>query len=291
MFAERGRVVRRLIESAWTKEPLMTDVSNYGDLRVEVGDDYVATAEIRRPPNNHISLALVDSLAAALADLDRDERCRAVVLCSEGKHFCAGGDFNPEDGSTRDDTAGRSDAGGGRRGVYDEAHRLFETNKPIVAAVQGAAIGAGLGLSLIADFRVAAPEARFSANFARLGFHHGFVLTATLPRVVGQQKALEMLYTGVRVKGEEALAIGLADRLAPLPQLIDTAHELAVEIARSAPLAVAAIRQTMRRDLADAVRDAIPRERAQQNRLRTTDDWKEGVRAMAERRLPNFQGR
>ena len=262
----------------------MTNTVDYGDLRVEVGDDHVATATIRRPPNNHIDVALVDSLAAALADLDGDERCRAVVLGAEGKHFCAGGDFRPDDGATQ------AASGGDRRSVYDAADRLFETTKPIVAAVRGAAIGAGLGLALVADFRVAAPEARFSANFARLGFHHGFVLTATLPRVVGQQRALEMLYTGRRLGGDEAVAIGLADRLAPLSDVDDAARELAVEIARSAPLAVTSIRRTMRGDLAELVRTAIPRERAEQDRLRGTEDWKEGVRAMAERRLPNFVG-
>jgi 2-(1,2-epoxy-1,2-dihydrophenyl)acetyl-CoA isomerase len=213
----------------------MTVEDAYGDLRVEVGDDYVALVTMRRPPNNHIDVALVDSLAAALADVDRDDRCRAVVLGAEGKHFCAGGDFRPEDGATPDDRATQTASGGDRRSVYDAADRLFETRKPIVAAVQGAAIGAGLGLALVADFRVAAPEARFAANFARLGFHHGFVLTATLPRVVGQQRALEMLYTGRRLKGDEAVAIGLADRLAPLPEVADAARELAVEIARSAP--------------------------------------------------------
>jgi enoyl-CoA hydratase/carnithine racemase len=160
-----------------------------------------------------------------------------------------------------------------------------------VAAVQGAAIGAGLGLSLVADFRVAAPEARFAANFARLGFHHGFVLTATLPRVVGPQRALELLYTGRRLKGEEAVAIGLADRLAPLAQVRDAAHGLAREIAISAPLAVMSIRQTMRGDLPEKVRAVIARERTEQDRLRRTEDWREGVRAMAERRPPDFRGR
>lgn len=256
---------------------------DYGDLRVTVADDYVATAEIRKPPNNHIDVALVDGLIAALADLDGDPTCRAIVLCSEGKHFCAGGDFRPGE------TAQAAGVTGGRT-VYDDAEKLFAGHKPIVAAVQGAAVGAGLGLAMVADLRVAAPEARFSANFARLGFHHGFVLSATLPRAVGHQRALEMLYTGRRLKGEEAAAIGLADHLAPLARVREAAHELAREIATSAPLAVQSIRQTMRGDLVDQVRAVKARERSEQVRLRKTNDWQEGVKAMAERRPPDFTG-
>ena len=118
-----------------------------------------------------------------------------------------------------------------------------------------------------------------------------FVLSATLPRAVGQQKALELLYTGRRITGEEAFAIGLADRLAPSGGAREVAHELAVEIARSAPLAVQSIRRTMRQGLEDQVRSVIARERQEQASLRTTEDWKEGVKAMAERRLPDFKGR
>jgi enoyl-CoA hydratase/carnithine racemase len=140
------------------------------------------------------------------------------------------------------------------------------------------------------DFRIAAPEARFSANFARLGFHHGFALTVTLPALVGQQRALELLYTGRRIGGEEATRIGLADRLVPLADVRTTAHELALEIATSAPLAVTAIRETMRGDLAERVKRATDREQAEQDRLRATSDWAEGVRAMSERRPPNFTG-
>lgn len=252
------------------------------DLHVAIGDDHVTTVEIRRPPANFFDLALIESLADTLAALDADERCRAVVLCSEGKHFCAGADF-----TSRDETP----TTGGDRHLYDAAVDLFATRTPVVAAVQGAAIGGGLGLACFADFRVAAPEARFSANFARLGFHHGFALTVTLPALVGQQRALELLYTGRRLDGDEAAAIGLADRLVPLGEVRSAAHELAAEIAGSAPLAVRSIRETMRGDLADRVREATDREKVEQDRLRRTADWAEGVRAMAERRPPEFTGR
>jgi len=253
----------------------------YGDVSVTVRE-LVATVEIHRPPNNHFDLALIESLADAFEALDEDPACRAIVLCSEGKHFCAGADFGGVD---------RRPIAAGERHLYDEAVRLFSARTPVVAAVQGAAIGGGLGLAMAADFRVACPEARFAANFARLGFHHGFALTVTLPGAVGQQRALELLYTGRRVPGEEALRIGLCDRLVPQERLREEAHALAAEIAASAPLAVRSIRETMRGDLAARVRTATDRERAEQERLSRTEDFAEGVRATAERRAGRFTGR
>jgi enoyl-CoA hydratase/carnithine racemase len=156
--------------------------------------------------------------------------------------------------------------------------------------VQGAAIGGGLGLACSADFRVAAPQARFAANFARLGFHHGFALTATLPGIVGQQHALDLLYTGRRIDGNEAYRLGLADHIAGPGELQATAHQIARDIAAAAPLAVRSIRATMRAPLLDAVRQAFEREAAEQQRLQRTADWREGVRAALERREPKFAG-
>jgi enoyl-CoA hydratase/carnithine racemase len=113
----------------------------------------------------------------------------------------------------------------------------------------------------------------------------------TLPAVVGQQKAQELLYTGRRVTGEQALAMGLADRLVPAEALLAEARALAVEIATSAPLAVRAIRQTLRGDLAERMSRATALEHAAQRALRATEDYLEGVTAYADRRLPRFQGR
>src|SRR5262245_17309344 len=152
----------------------MEGIQRYGDVSATVGADFVATVELHRPPNNHFDLALIASLSDAFEALDLDPGCRAVVLCSEGRHFCAGADFGRRAGGVAQ----------GQRHLYDEAVRLFAARTPVVAAVQGAAIGGGLGLAMMADFRVASPEARFAANFARLGFHHGFGLTVTLPAAV-----------------------------------------------------------------------------------------------------------
>ena len=161
----------------------------------------------------------------------------------------------------------------------------------MVAAVQGAAVGGGLGVALSADFRVASPESRFSANFAQLGIHHGFGLTVTLPLVVGPQRALEdLLYTGARVNGEDAHAIGLCDRLVGSDRLREEAIGLAHEIAISSPLAIRSIRATMRGDLADRVRSATAHEATEQAKQFDTPDFAEGVAAAAERREPRFTG-
>lgn len=249
-----------------------------GAVRASIGDDHVATIELSRPPNNFFSLDLIGGVADALTHLDADDRCRAAVLCAQGKHFCAGADFSGDRTYTTDD-------------LYAAAVRIFRTQTPVVAAVQGAAIGGGLGLALAADFRVAAPEARFSANFARLGFHHGFGLSVTLPRLVGQQATADLLFTGRRVPGDEAVALGLADRLVPLDSLREISHALAREIAISAPLAVRSIRTTLRGDLADQVEAATRHEASEQAWLSATDDFAEGNAAMRDRREPRFSGR
>ena len=256
----------------------------YGDHLTVTLDGHVATVTIDRPPNNHVSVELMADLADALENLDNSNNCRAVVLASAGKAFCAGADLVAPDG-----IAGKGM--GGINALYDQAVRLFSVETPIVAAVQGAAVGAGLGLALIADFRVAAPEARFTANFVKLGFHPGFGLTHTLPRLIGQQRANLMFLTGRRVKAEEALAWGLVDEVAPLADLLSSAQALAAEIAENAPLAVIATRKTLRQGLADAVRAQTNHEHAEQTILRATEDFAEGVRAVQERRPGRFTGR
>lgn len=268
-----------------------------GDVAVEVSPGYVATVELRRPPDNFFDVAMIRALADAYQALDEDPACRVIVLCAEGKHFCAGANLGGDDQPSAGEAPSAAPAArpasplGVVSELYAEAVRLFEARTPVIAAVQGAAIGGGLGLACSADFRIAAPEARFAANFARLGFHQGFGLTVTLPAIVGAQRSLEMLYTGRRVRGEEAARIGLADKLVPADQLRPAAYEMAAEIAASAPLAVRSIRETMRGHLAAQVRAATEREGAEQNRLRRTADFREGIAATAQRRPPRFEGR
>jgi len=250
----------------------------FGDVTAVLGDDGVAEVEMHRPPANYFDAELLGDVVSALAWADQ-QGGRAAVLCSEGRHFCAGLDFGASGRPTPE----------GLEELYGRAVELVRGSLPVVVAVQGAAVGGGLGLALAGDFRVASATSRFSANFARLGFHQGFGLSVTLPRAVGEQRALELLTTGARIDGVEALRIGLCDRLDDHPRA--GARALAGAIAESAPQAVRSIRATMRAGLADRIAAALDHERAEQLRLMGTADFREGIEASRERRPPRFTGR
>jgi enoyl-CoA hydratase/carnithine racemase len=234
--------------------------ATFGDVTVALDDRHVAEVELHRPPANYFDTALLASLVEAVDWADAHGG-RAVVLCSEGRHFCAGLDFGSSDRPEPEALAT----------LYATARRLIDGPLPLVAAVQGAAVGGGLGLALVADFRVAASGSRFTANFARLGFHQGFGISLTLPAVVGRQAALELLTTGTRIDGDRALAIGLCDRLDDDPRV--GADALADEIARSAPQAVRSIRRTLRADLVARFGAMVDHERSEQLRLMGTADF------------------
>jgi len=258
----------------------------YGDVEV-TRNGHVAIVEIQRGPNNFFDVALINSLGDAFDALDADGDCRASVLCAQGKNFCAGANFG--DRSQQAERATRTASSGNP--LYTAAVRLFSAKKPIVGAINGSAVGGGFGLAVMPDFRIASPETRFTANFVKLGFHPGFGLTYTLPKLIGQQRANLMFYTGRRVDGETAYAWGLADVLTDQDSLRDEALKLAAEIAENAPLAVTSVRATMRAGIAAAVKAQTDHEAVEQFRLQQTEDHKEGVRAVAERRPGNFKGR
>jgi enoyl-CoA hydratase/carnithine racemase len=255
------------------------------DLQVS-SSGHVTTIEICRPPLNFFDLALIRQIADELDRIDADANCRAVVLAAQGRAFCAGANFGDPAADSSPDAKRRNSGA-----LYIEAVRIFRSKKPIVAAVHGAAIGGGFGLAMSADFRVTCPEARFAANFTRLGFHPGFGLTVTLPEVIGKTNAALMFYTSRRVTGEDAFKMGLANILVAQDEVRAAALKLAGEIAENSPLGLVSTRATMRAGLADRVKAATDQELAEQSWLRETADFKEGVKATAERRVPNFAGR
>lgn len=265
-------------------------MTQFPDIGIET-HGHVGLIEIRRPPLNFFDISLINQIADALEGFDRDIEIRASVLAAQGKAFCAGANFGDPARQAQEAKGDPADSLGAIDHLYLQAVRIFRCKKPVVAAVHGAAIGGGLGLAVSADFRVTCPEARFSANFTRLGFHPGFGLTVTLPELIGMNNAELMFYTSRRVTGEEATKWGLANVCVPQDQVRDAALKLAGEIAECAPLGLLSTRATLRAGLADRVMAATRHELAEQTRLRATEDFKEGVKSTEERRSANFKGR
>ena len=254
-------------------------MEKFKDISVSI-KQHLAHVEINRPPNNFFDANLIQQIADAYESLDEEDECRVILLKSEGKNFCAGANFGQDEDML--------DKSVPYKKLYAQAVRLFRTRKPVIAVVQGAAIGGGLGLALSADFRVACHEARFAANFAKLGFHPGFGSSITLPRVVGVQKAKDMLFTARRVTGEEAFKIGLADKFCSKEKITEEAEQLAMEIASSAPMAVESIRSTLHGNLADQIEQIVDWELSEQVRLQKTEDFKAGIAASLSRETPQF---
>lgn len=243
-------------------------------------DGRVATIRLSRPPHNFFDVGMIRAIADVVEANDCDQDVLVTLLTAEGRNFCAGADFTKPLAE-----------GSGPAEVYGQAARIFSRRKPLVAAVRGGAIGGGLGLALAADFRVVTPASRFHANFASIGLYPGFAITATLPALVGAQRASDLLLTARRVDGEEAFRLGLADRLVDADTLDESALDFCQSIAANAPLALSNIRGALRRVDEQQARAAMAQEIEQQNKLFDTEDFKEGIRASVERRPPVFVGR
>src|ERR1700676_5285375 len=191
----------------------------------------VAIVTLRRPPHNLLTEPVLRALADAVAGLRGV--ARAAVVCSEGRSFCAGADFRSGDAP---DPTERGAFEVRTAAFYEQAVRVFDSPLPLVAAVQGAAIGAGFGLALACDLCVVGEAGWFQANFVPLGIHPGFALSITLARVVGPGRASDLLLTGRRIGAAEAGELGIAQRVVPAGDEIRAAQEMAERVAGGAPL-------------------------------------------------------
>lgn len=249
------------------------------DLAIDT-DGHVTTLTVQRPPANFFDKTLIADIANAAHEATASGT-RAIVLQSEGKHFCAGANFGDEEG----DRTLRSIE------LYKSAVKLFRIEVPVIAAVQGSAVGGGLGLACAADFRVAGPSTRFHANFVHLGFHPGFGLSASLPHIVGHQAALDILIGGRRLTGNEAHDLRLVDRLVDDADIYSAARQWATELASAAPIAVRSLKATLRSDLADQVERILDHELIEQTRHWQTEDCQRGIEASLDRRTAEFVNR
>jgi enoyl-CoA hydratase/carnithine racemase len=248
-----------------------------------VRDGHVVVVEFSNGPANYFTAELLGEVADQMERAHRDG-ARCVVLTSPGRHFCAGADFS-EIGPSVEERGRAADA------VYAAGLRILAQPLPVVAAVQGAAIGGGLGLACAADVRIVTGTTRLEANFTRLGFHPGFALSVVLPCLVGHHTALRMLMESRRVSGAEAVETGLADVLVDETGLREAALEWAHEVSARAPLAVQAVRSTLRRDLVTEAAAVLEWEAAEQRRLWATEDATVGMAAARRRETPVFGGR
>jgi enoyl-CoA hydratase len=226
--------------------------------------------------------------------IDADAETRVAVVTGAGRAFSAGGDLGMIGQRASEGAAGA--AGGGRRrnrafmrSFYELFLSVRDLPCPTVAAIQGAAIGAGLCVALACDLRIAASEAKLGLNFNRLGIHPGMGATWTLPRLVGPAHAAELLYTGRILDGAEAARIGLVNRAVAREQVLDEAMALARAIATSAPRAVRGTKQALARSAGATLSDQLGFEAEQQAQCYESDDLREGIAAVREKRDPRFQ--
>ena len=230
---------------------------------------------------NAMTEAMGGALAATVARLATDTTVRAVVLTGAGAAFSAGGDLAMLEGMSR---AGQADPGGATharhrtfmRDFYARFLSVRELPCPTIAAIQGAAIGAGLAVALGCDLRVAARDATLGLNFTRLGIHPGMGSSWTLPRLVGPAHAADLLLTGRLIDGAEAERIGLVNRAVAREEVVACALALADEVARAAPLAVRQTKQSLLRTLDVTLADQLDVEAEQQAICYESSDLGEG---------------
>jgi enoyl-CoA hydratase/carnithine racemase len=251
--------------------------------------DGVGEITLNRPGNrNSMTEDVLEGLQAAIEKLRADGDLRCVIITGRGRSFCAGADF--KSGAQR---GGEGLAPHERSmAMYEPFLGVLEIEVPVIAAMQGHAVGGGLGLAIVCDLRVANESARYGANFTRLGLHPGMATTYILPRLVGLPRAAEWLFTGRLMSGAEAAEAGLANYACSGPDaVLEKARELAREIASAAPLAVRWTKKSLYRGIDWDPRSAAEFEAHAQSRTLETSDAKEGIAALLEKRDPVFQGR
>lgn len=251
----------------------------------------IVTISLNRPQaRNGYTLTMADELADAFDRADLDEAVRVVVFTGEGKDFCVGADLSAGGFEVHEEGAGQQEdwkEPAGRCSL-----RIFAMNKPVIAAMPGAAVGAGSTITLACDYRLATTESRFSFVFSRRGIYPEGASTWFLPRLVGLGKALDWMVSGRIIDANEAQAAGLVHRVHEPEQLLTAAHELAHELAaNTAPVSVAVIRQMLYR--MSPVASPIEVQRLDSRLiagLPTSADAVEGVRSFLEHRSPEFTG-
>jgi enoyl-CoA hydratase len=258
----------------------------YDNLLIE-RDGAVACVTFNRPNVlNAINAPTLDALRRAILDLQRDESVRAVILTGSGdKAFVAGADINEL--AVQTPTGGREHALTGQH-ILDLIENM---GKPVIAAINGYALGGGCELAMACTLRVAADTAKIGLPEITLGILPGYAGTQRLARLVGKGKAMELILTGVPIGGDEAVRIGLVNRVVPAAELMTDARALAGRLAENAPIAMRYIISAINKGLEMPFGEACAYEATLFGIVASTEDMREGTRAFLEKRRPVFKGR
>jgi enoyl-CoA hydratase/carnithine racemase len=257
----------------------------------------VATITLNRPDRmNAFTNTMIREWAQALEDARLDADVRAVIVTGAGRGFCAGADLRGESGLQNVAGAGGPPSAADRRNwLRDSVHYVPRAvallDKPYIAAVNGAAVGAGMDMCSMADIRIASEAARFSMGYVRVGLVPGDGGCYYLPRIVGMAKALELIWTGDFIDGQEALRIGYVTRVVPADDLLPAARELAERIAKGPAVAVQLAKRLAYRGQQQDVLEALEAAGQAMAIVQSTEDAREGPRAFVEKREPQFRGR
>ncbi|HVL81406.1 MAG TPA: enoyl-CoA hydratase/isomerase family protein [Actinomycetota bacterium] len=251
-------------------------------------DGRVATVTLNAPEKrNAMSPEMTEAFPRVLQEVAQADDVRAVIVTGTGSAFCAGGDLGFLHSGEPDVVTIREKM----TGFYPRYLSLLDLDIPTVAAVNGPAIGAGFCLALMCDLRIASTDAPMSMPFVRIGIHPGMAATALLSRVVGQTTAADLLYTGRAVRGEEAERLGIVNRAVPPNEVMTAARDLAEQVAVNAPIALRYVKQGLRAAFRRELDQATAWEGFAQPVTMATDDVREGLAAVRERRDPHFRGR
>lgn len=261
-----------------------------GSVLLEAKHEGIATLAMNRPDRlNALNNELAVALNEALGRLAKDETINVVVVTGAGRAFCAGGDL--------------AAMGKGRQtGATHELEPLLRAGmqmvlkmrtmpQPVIAAVNGAAAGAGMNIALAADIRIAVEEATFGQNFAKVGLFPDYGGTYFLPQLVGPSKAAELFYTGDMIDAKTALRLGLVNQVVPAAQFETEVRTLALKIAHGPSLAIRAAKKAIFACDEKQLTQALDNEVREQVRCYLSEDCNEGIRAFFEKRPPRFQGK
>ncbi len=249
-------------------------------------NDFVTTVTLNRPDRlNALNMQLVNELHDVLAEEDRNDETRVIVLTGAGRAFSAGADLRPSDTDSRPPSANAPTL----------AEKLFQAlsdvEKPIIASINGVAVGGGCTMTLLCDIRIASENARFQLPFTKLGICAELGSTYVLPRLIGLGKASELVLTSKMIEAEEAGQMGLVNHVVPADKLVEVTLEMANSIAKLPPMAVRMNKRGLKLGIASDIESQVRYENLTISVLNRTEDAKEAILAFREKRDPIFSGR